>query len=158
MKTEKNVSLWTMVAVTLVVAVIASVVTANITGNLVTVKGVNGVRSYVYSKSEIDKMMNCKLIDVSPDIDGNKACSKEGYKFCQSGYVWFNVLNLGRMIGPMNNGKMYQTENVTSMITIPLKCTENPKEIADSINGEFVFHITSNGADDHARWMCCNPM
>ncbi|MEK6875315.1 MAG: hypothetical protein AABX30_01390 [Nanoarchaeota archaeon] len=77
MVNNNGISVWGVIIISLVVAVIASVITTQVTGNPVKVETTTGAFADVYTKSEIDTL--------SKNINA-AACNKD--TFCETNYIY----------------------------------------------------------------------
>ena len=111
----KNGQIWTIVIVSLVVAVIVSLVTVSITGNVIKQNNRLWGKYEVYTKQEVDAMTKCYKFDFNCDSSVNTGDAvvigdlwKSGFVITASSVTSQKCQNLGVYLGEL--WKSGQTE------------------------------------------------
>lgn len=106
---------WIILAVVIVVAILTSLITLGVTGNVIRVNSVSAGAYQVYTKAEVDKLItgigqnisnrfkNCgPTMSLASSDTGNNACLKQSQS-CVFGYIYMRYLV---NITPTNEGTL----------------------------------------------------
>ena len=141
----ENNNLWAVVGVALIVAIVASVATVAVTGNIIKVPtSVATTQADIYTKAEVDTLikgismkqstLNCSKSGGFADTEtGNTVCAKEG-KACLIGLNYARMYNKNQtVIYPMH-------------LTV-MNCNQNQVSYTETRLGYQV--------DKDLSWICC---
>jgi hypothetical protein len=152
---NNNVNWMFLIAVALVVAVVASVISAGITGNVIKVKQDKGGKFDVYTKAEIDNMFK----QLGPAAYWDNLTNADYYNLKDSGNIYFRaVTTLPNSIVSLFNRcsviKDYQSSGVISCDNI---CKNNGNMTCVDANYEGTLRSCSDytGSINTARFCKC---